>query len=100
MNQIKGGRRLAAVVGVVSIGLLGLGALGRAPLGHVVRSEPESVPKWVERVARVDAALGRSDLSRAIYEWREAYGAAVRAKRSDGLVAVAERAIRIGELSG
>jgi hypothetical protein len=100
MNQIKGGRRLAALVGVVSIGLLGLGAIGSAPLGRLVRAEPESAPAWVERIARVDAALGRSDMRPAIYEWREAYGAALRTRRSDGLVAVAQRAIRIGELTG
>ena len=90
----------AVVLGV--IGVFGLSASGNVPSGlaRVVFVRPESVPAWVQRIALVDEALGRSDLNRAIYEWREAYGAALRNGRSDGLVAVADRAIRIAELAG
>ena len=80
---------LALVVGVSAV-------LG---LDHVVFVERESSPAWTQRIALVDAALERSDLSRAIYEWREAYGAAVRSGRSEGLIAVGDRAIRLAELS-
>src|SRR5262249_21913774 len=51
------------------------------------------------RIALVDDAIGRSDVSRAIYEWREAYGAAVRTGRSEGLIAVGDRAMRLAEIT-
>src|SRR5258708_6759252 len=90
----------AVVLGV--IGILGVSASGHVPfgLGGVAFVQPESTPAWVTRIARVDEAIGRADRSRAIYEWREAYGAAVRSGRSEGLIAVADRAIRIAELNG
>jgi len=90
----------AVVVGV--IGVFGLSARGNVPLGlaGVAFVQPESTPAWVQRIAVVDEALGRSDLSRAIYEWREALGAAQRSGRSEGLIAVGDCAVRIAELSG
>ena len=81
---------LALVVGVSAV-------LG---LDHVVFVERESSPAWTQRIALVDAALERSDLSRANYEWREAYGAALRSGRSEGLLAVGDRAVRIAALGG
>jgi hypothetical protein len=90
----------AVVLGV--IGIFGLSATGNVPAGlaRVAFVQPESAPAWVQRIALVDEALGRSDLSRAIYEWREAYGAALRNGGSEGLIAVGDRAIRIAERSG
>jgi hypothetical protein len=90
----------AVVLGV--IGIFGLSPSGSAPLGldRLVFVQPDPVPAWSKRIARVDEALGRSELSYAIYEWREAYGAAIRNKGSEGLIAVGDRAIRIAELAG
>jgi len=90
----------AVVFGVV--GIFGLSASGHVPFGlaRVMFVQPDSVPAWVQRIALVDEALGRSDLSRAIYQWREAYGAALRSGRSEGLIAVGDRAVRIAELAG
>jgi hypothetical protein len=90
----------AVVLGVV--GIFGLGASGHVPSGlaRVAFVQPESTPAWVQRIALVDKALGRSDLSRAIYEWPEAYGAALRSRRADALIAVGDRAVRIAELGG
>jgi hypothetical protein len=79
---------------------LGLGVTGVRGLEHVVFVQPESTPAWTQRIALVDDAIERSEVSRAVYEWREAYGAAVRTKGSEALIAVADRAIRIAELSG
>ena len=102
MSKTRWGLGLTGVVVLGVIGVFGLGASGSAPLGldRVIFVQPDPVPAWVQRIALVDAALGRSELNRAIYEWREAYGAAVRTKRSEGLIAVADRAIRIAELAG
>jgi hypothetical protein len=88
----------AVVLGV--IGILGLSGGGRSVLARVVFVQPESTPAWVRRIALVDEALGRSDLNRAIYEWREAYGAALRSRRADALIAVGDRAVRLAELGG
>jgi hypothetical protein len=78
---------------------LGLGVTGVRGLEHVVFVQPESTPAWVQRIALVDDAIERSQLSRAIYEWREAYGAANRRGGSEGLIAVGDRAVRLAELS-
>jgi hypothetical protein len=90
------------MVALAVIGVFGLGASGSVPLrlDRAMFVQPEPVPAWVQRIALVDEALGRSELNRAIYEWREAYGAAVRTSGSEGLIAVARRAVRIAELSG
>jgi hypothetical protein len=94
------GLTVAVVLGV--IGIFGLKASGNVPVGlaRAVFVEPESVPAWGQRIVLVDEALARADLSRAIYEWREAYGAALRAGRSDALIAVGDRALRIAESTG
>ena len=98
MIKSRWGLGLAGGVALGVIAILGLGAAGHVSFGHAgVFVRPEPTPAWTQRVALVDAALGRADLSRAIYEWREAYGAAVRSGRSEGLIAVGDRAIRIAE---
>jgi hypothetical protein len=90
----------AIVVGV--IGIFGLSASGHVPSGlaDVVFVQADAASAWAQRIALVDEALARADRSRAIYEWREAYGAASRNGRSDGLIAVGDRAFRIAELTG
>ena len=100
MIKTRWGRVLVGVVVGGTIGAFALAASGRAPvrLDRFAFAEPDSTPVWVQRVARVDAAIERSNLSVAIYEWREAYGAAVRTKHSEPLIAVAQRATRLAEL--
>jgi hypothetical protein len=96
-------RRGLGLTGVVVLGvmsILGVSESGRAALGRVAVVEPESAPAWTQRVALVDDALGRSELDRAIDEWREAYGAALKSGRSEGLIAVGDRAVRIAALAG
>jgi len=102
MIKNRWGLGLTGAVVLAVVGIFGLSASGHVPLGlaRVVFVQPDSVPAWVQRIALVDEALGRADLSRAIYEWREAYGAAVRTGRSEGLIAVGDRAVRIAELGG
>jgi len=102
MIKTRWGLGLTGAVVLAGVGIFGLGAGGHVPSGlaRVVFVEPEPMPAWVQRVALVDEALGRSDLSRAVYEWREAYGAALGSRRSEGLIAVGDRALRIAELEG
>jgi hypothetical protein len=100
MIKARWGLGLMGAVVLGAIGIVGLSAGGRSALARVVFVQPESQPAWVQRIALVDEALGRSELSRAVYEWREAYGAALRSRRSDALIAVGDRAVRIAELAG
>jgi len=99
MIRIKLGLVLTGAVVLGVIGSFGLSARGNVPAGlaRVVFAQPESVPAWVRRIALVDEALGRADVGRAIYEWREAYGAALRNGGPEGLIAVGDRAMRIAE---
>jgi hypothetical protein len=91
---------VAGAVAVATIGVLGVNASARSAVARMAFVQPESTSAWVQRVALVDEALGRAEVSRAIYEWREAYGAALASKRSDALIAVGDRALRIGDLGG
>jgi hypothetical protein len=100
MIKIRWGLGVMGAVALGVIGILGLSASGRSAVARVVFVEPEPTPAWAQRIALVDEALGRSELSRAIYEWREAYGVALRTRRSEPLIAVGDRALRIAELAG
>ena len=55
---------------------------------------------WQRQLARVDEALAAGNASVAIYEWREAYGAALRSRRWQSLAAVGDAGARIEELMG
>jgi len=102
MNTIRWGLGLTGALALGGIGISALSASGHVPFGlaGVVVVEADSARAWVSRIALVDEALGRADRSRAIYLWRDAYGAALRSGRPEGLIAVGDRAIRIAEISG
>jgi len=53
-----------------------------------------------ERLAALDAALARQDLSRAVYEWQDAYGLALRSRGWDTMAAVGDAAVRVDALMG
>jgi hypothetical protein len=53
-----------------------------------------------DRLAALDTAVARQDVSRAIYEWREAYGLALRARGWDAMIAVGDAAVRVDTLMG
>ena len=91
------GAAVAAVLGIS--GLSGSSSMPvRLEQSAFVQPSPELA--WTQRVALVDEALARVDLSRATHEWREAYGAALRSRRWDALVEVGDRAVRIAEAAG
>src|SRR5437773_9947174 len=80
-KMLKDNRWGLGLAGAVVLALV-VGVSAVVGLDHVVFVERESSPVWTQRIALVDEAIGRSDLSRAIYEWREGYGAAARGGRS------------------
>jgi hypothetical protein len=51
------------------------------------------------RLAAIDEALARRDLSRAVFEWREAYGVALRSRKWDAMASVGDAAVRIDALA-
>jgi hypothetical protein len=53
-----------------------------------------------ERLAALDAALASRNLSRAVYEWRDGYGLALRARGWEAMAAVGDAAVRVDSVMG
>jgi len=88
---------IAVVLAMGSIALASLVA-GRAPLS--ADRAFEALPAVAERtlsmhLASMDEAIARNDPSRAVFEWRDAYGVALRSRRWDAMAAVGDAALRI-----
>ena len=93
---------IAVVLAMGSIALASLVA-GRAPLS--ADRAFEALPPVEERtrstrLAAIDEAIARNDASRAIFEWRDAYGVALRSRRWDAMAAVGDAALRIDAATG
>lgn len=61
---------------------------------------PDRETLWTEELRRVDKALAERDVSGALRAWREAYVAALASRRWEGMLAVGDSYLRIGELAG
>lgn len=57
-------------------------------------------PTHADRLAVVEQALARKDMSGAVYAWRDAYGLALGARRWEAMVDVGDAAERIHALGG
>ena len=84
---------LRVVSSAIAIGVALLAAAGVASEARVVAAEPA----WSVRLRLVDQALAQKNASAAIYEWREAYGEALRSRSWEALVAVGDAAVRVGD---
>ena len=102
MVRVQWGLGVVGATAVAVLGISGLSGNGSMPvrLDQSAFVQPGTELAWTQRVARVDEALARGDLSHATHEWREAYGAALRSRRWDALVEVGDRAVRISEVAG
>ena len=102
MVRVQWGLGVAGATVVAVLGISGLSGSSSMPvrLDQVAFVQPSPELAWTQRVALVDEALARTDLSRATHEWREAYGAALSSRRWDALVEVGDQAVRIAEVSG
>ena len=81
--RLEWGGIVLPIVTVAVFAALVLGSLppnsgGITTLDRQELSDDPPEPALPQRLAAMDAALGRMDLSRAAYEWREAYGLALR----------------------
>jgi hypothetical protein len=63
--------------------------------GQVVSRAPWSAP-----IQRADKALSQKDVHAAEWAWREAYGLALRSRGWEGLLAIGDARLRIGDLRG
>ena len=95
---------VGAVVAVAA-GTVGAFAVSWTPaigdgLKPLVVVRKDAMPAWSLRAAVVDQALVEGNLSRAIYEWREAYHAAIGSRRWDALVTVGDAALRVEAAGG
>jgi hypothetical protein len=88
-----------AVVIVALLSAIG-GWTARASLQEIVAVRAETTPALAQRLTLVDEAVASNNVSRAIYEWREAYGAAMGSRRSEALASVGDAALRIDTLAG
>ena len=57
-------------------------------------------PRWVLAIQTVDEALARKQIAAAERAWHEAYLDALGSRRWEGMVAVGDASLRIGEVSG
>ena len=102
MSRIQWALGLAALMMAAATSIVGLAVSSTKPLSveRPVLNEPSSPPSWIQQVTLVDEAIEQSDLRLAMYEWREAYGAAVGSRRWEAMAEVGERTLRISELAG
>ena len=99
---LKWGFITLAVAGVVGL-VLGGALPDSCGTTATVRDEPGDLrdeAALAERLAALDAAIARQDLSRAVYEWRDAYGLALRARGWDAMAAVGDAAVRVDAVMG
>ena len=87
-----------SIAGILAAASLASGvAIGHFPSLPEVETPPpvNRVDDLRARLAAVDAALARKDVSRAIYLWRDAHGIALGLRRWDAMAAVGDVAMRI-----
>jgi hypothetical protein len=102
--RLEWGGIVLPIVTVAVFAALVLGSLppnsgGITTLDRQELSDDPPEPALPQRLAAMDAALGRMDLSRAAYEWREAYGLALRERRWEGMAGVGDAALRADALA-
>jgi hypothetical protein len=85
---------LAAVTGIA------LGGLAvRASATRLERHLPAPRAE-LPRLAVLDEAIAHKEVSRAIHEWRDAYGVALGSRRWEAMVEMGDAALRIDKLAG
>jgi hypothetical protein len=98
------GKRRIALITVAAVAALGI-ALEASPqtvarVGRLVIVEQPAAGLWPERLQTLDEALAARALSRATYEWREAYGAALGTMKWEPLADIGDRALALDALAG
>lgn len=94
------GGLVVSIVALVSVAGVAVGGLGidRGPIATFERTDgnsQQSERTVSQRLAQMDEALGRKELSRAIYDWHDAYGLALGSRRWEAMLSVGDAALRI-----
>ena len=92
----RSGSAVAVAVALVAGGVAGLTALTETA---ALRSTVSETP-WYVHLAQAQAELAEDNLTAATYHGREAYAAAVRGRRADGLVEIGDFYRRLGARAG
>ena len=90
---------VAGTVGLVLGGAL-RDSCGTTTADRDAPSDLRDEAALAERLAALDAALASRNLSRAVYEWRDAYGLALRARGWEAMAAVGDAAVRVDSVMG
>jgi hypothetical protein len=100
--------RVSVIASAIALAALAALALGGAVTANIppLTIETSSArdqrheQRLPQQLAKVDEALGRKDFSKAIFEWRDAYGLALGSRRWEAMVEVGDAAVRIDKLTG
>jgi hypothetical protein len=95
-------KQISVASAVVAIALAVFGVVwgARLPVEGWIAVNPGPATSRAVRIDLVDQALGEKNPSRAISEWREAYGEAFRSGQWEALVAVGDAALRVDAAAG
>jgi hypothetical protein len=99
---LKWGFITLAVAGVVGLVLGGAlpDSCGTTTADRDAPGDLRDEAALAERLAALDAAIARRDFSRVVYEWRDAYGLALRARGWEAMAAVGDAAVRVDTVMG
>ena len=102
---VKWGSIILSIVAMAGAGVFVLGGTLPDSCATATTERPEQVEMrddaaLAERLATLNTALARQDLSRAIYEWRDAYGLALRSRSWEAMATVGDAAVRVNTLMG
>ena len=99
-GRFRGWAALALVmVGGTALGTLAGARVRVTSLERLRPVEESGDVALAGRLAALDAAIALNELGRAIYEWRDAYGLALRTRTWDAMVAVGDAALRIDAMA-
>lgn len=89
---------MTAIAGIA----VGAGAIDRARAGDERPrwSDSRLLPTLSQRMAMLDAAIARGDVSRATREWQDAVSLALAARRWQAMVDMGDAAVKIDALAG
>ena len=99
--KVLGGGLVLSLLAVGPITAMATGwlSLRNGPVGLSVAKGETVIPEpWAIPIRTMDTALTAGDLSAAERAWHEAYVAALGARRWEGMLAVGDAALRLGEV--
>ena len=75
-------------------------AIAEVMASHEITLAGDSPTPWAIHLRHVDEALAQKNVSAARHAWQDAYGAALRSRRWEGLVEVGDACLRMSEVTG